>query len=487
MVKKLQTKDNLRTRLKTYAASSGALLAIGTVVHGQVIHSGEQNVLIDNPLSPYELDMDGNSTTDFMLGVILSSTYLNSYSSYRSAFIANPATGSYVNSWLVSSIYVYSSGTTYGEVKALDVGDPINSALSYYSYWAHGGSSWNLGDIYSTDSYAYDNFPGEGNKYIGVYFHIGSDMHYGWIQVNIPEDVTQISIIDWAYESTPDTEILAGDVGVPQALLTPENAEITNVQTNTVTIKFNQEIQDLALEDFVVTNGTAANLTEVTAGIEYTIEVTATAEGEVTVELPAGAVTNVGAEDNLQATVSWEYDVTAPVATLNADATTEESTATVTISFSEEITGLEAGDFSVTNGTADNLTEVTEGTEFTVDITASSGGEVTVELPAGAVSDMAGNENAIASISYTYSAGTTGLETHSEADIKLYPVPANDYIRVELANEATIHITDLNGRLILTREHVLNETIGLERMTSGLYLMHIETEQGIEVRKFSIE
>ena len=71
--------------------------------------------------------------------------------------------------------------------------------------------------------------------------------------------------------------------------------------------------------------------------------------------------------------------------------------------------------------------------------------------------------------------------------IRIYPVPASKYIRVELAREATIRITDLNGRLILTCEHVLNETIDLQGMSSGLYLIHIETDQGIEIRKFNIE
>ena len=86
--------------------------------------------------------------------------------------------------------------------------------------------------------------------------------------------------------------------------------------------------------------------------------------------------------------------------------------------------------------------------------------------------------------------GVTSTSEWSLADkqkIKIYPNPASDFIRIELVQEANIRITDLNGRIIQIHEHILNKTIDIQGMACGLYLIQIETKEGIEIRKFSIE
>jgi hypothetical protein len=170
--------------------------------------------MVDDPLNPYELDLNNDGINDFILGVILSSTYWNSYSSYKSAFIRQTRTGSYVNSWV-------------GDVSALSSGDLINSSAGY---WASSGSSWNLGSYTISSGKYWGNFPGEGDKFIGLRFHIQNELHYGWVRVNIPYNVDEISIIDWAYQADPDTGLLAGNyTETPPAItLTPVLTELTD-------------------------------------------------------------------------------------------------------------------------------------------------------------------------------------------------------------------------------------------------------------------
>mgnify|MGYP003952919333 CR=1 FL=1 len=57
-----------------------------------------------------------------------------------------------------------------------------------------------------------DYQPGS-DGYIGVKFDIGGNIHYGWIRVNPTTDGTSCMVLDYAYESTPNTGIIAGDYG----------------------------------------------------------------------------------------------------------------------------------------------------------------------------------------------------------------------------------------------------------------------------------
>ncbi len=47
-----------------------------------------------------------------------------------------------------------------------------------------------------------------GIGYLGVRFYAADALHYGWIRVRLPG-----AVVDWAYETCPDTPIRAGDIG----------------------------------------------------------------------------------------------------------------------------------------------------------------------------------------------------------------------------------------------------------------------------------
>lgn len=57
------------------------------------------------------------------------------------------------------------------------------------------------------------NFQGLGNRYVGCKFKLGTNTHYGWVRVSFDDNLTLI-VKDYAYESTPNTPINAGDKGV---------------------------------------------------------------------------------------------------------------------------------------------------------------------------------------------------------------------------------------------------------------------------------
>jgi hypothetical protein len=54
---------------------------------------------------------------------------------------------------------------------------------------------------------------GVNDKYLGVRVRVGLAWYYGWIRLNIPADAGSYTVKDFAYNSTQNTFILAGDNG----------------------------------------------------------------------------------------------------------------------------------------------------------------------------------------------------------------------------------------------------------------------------------
>ncbi len=55
-----------------------------------------------------------------------------------------------------------------------------------------------------------EGIAGKGNSIIGFRFLIGTDLHYGWLKLNVSEDFRTINIMEAAYDKRPNTSILAG-------------------------------------------------------------------------------------------------------------------------------------------------------------------------------------------------------------------------------------------------------------------------------------
>ncbi|NPC97835.1 Ig-like domain-containing protein [Nocardioides sp. zg-DK7169] len=160
-----------------------------------------------------------------------------------------------------------------------------------------------------------------------------------------------------------------------------------------MTATFSEAVTGLAASDFAVDNGTAGGLSG--SGTTYTVTVTPTGDGPVTVELPAAVATDAAGNTSTAADrITRTADLTRPSVDLSAPAGPVNGPFTVTATFSEAVTGLGAGDFEVVNGSAADLDG--SGDTYTVTVTPTSDGPVTVELPAGVATDAAGNTSTAA-------------------------------------------------------------------------------------------
>ncbi|MCP5061186.1 MAG: hypothetical protein GY936_01820, partial [Ignavibacteriae bacterium] len=73
----------------------------------------------------------------------------------------------------------------------------------------------------------YGGFPDAKDKCVAVSFQLSGNTHYGWIRVNVNSDVTESTIIGYAYETVADTPIHADDNVLPVELVL-FNAQMQN-------------------------------------------------------------------------------------------------------------------------------------------------------------------------------------------------------------------------------------------------------------------
>ena len=78
-----------------------------------------------------------------------------------------------------------------------------------------------------------------------------------------------------------------------------------------------------------------------------------------------------------------------------------------------------------------------------------------------------------------------GLDEEAIIDATVFPNPANDQLTVRLASEinsGTITLTDLNGRVVLTKEVSTNASeisVDVSNLASGMYTLHVQSEKGV--------
>jgi hypothetical protein len=182
----------------------------------------------------------------------------------------------------------------------------------------------------------------------------------------------------------------------PEVALSTEVPEFTNVSPIEVTATFTKPVTGFEAAGVAVTNGTVSGLDG--AGDTYAIAVTPAADGPVTIQILPGAARDAAGNESLASEILVRtYLSTGPEATLSTEAPdpTDASPIQMTATFTEPVTGFEAEDLSVTNGTVGDFEG--SGDAYTFSVTPEAEGEVTVDLPPNSAQDAAGNGNLAAS------------------------------------------------------------------------------------------
>jgi hypothetical protein len=217
--------------------------------------------------------------------------------------------------------------------------------------------------------------------------------------------------------TTDDTYTV--DNAAPDVTLSSASSDPTNASPIPVTVQFSENVSGFSATDLVAGNATVDNFNAVD-GDTYTFDLTPSGQGSVTVDIAAGVATDAVGNGNTEAAqFSRVFDSDAPTAAITSAASdpTNISPITVTVQFSENVTGFTAGDITTSNGTLGNFNAV-DGDTYTFDLTPGGQGLVTADIAAGAAQDGSSNGNLAATqFSRTFdSVGPTVTMTSSASD-----------------------------------------------------------------------
>lgn len=191
-----------------------------------------------------------------------------------------------------------------------------------------------------------------------------------------------------------------------------------------VTVSINEPTSDFVLSDITVGNGSAGSL--IGGGTFFTFVVTPAADGNVTVNVGAGVLTDAAGNGNTASnTVTVAADLTAPSVTVTpSDTSITGTSVSFAVVFSEAVTGFDSSSDVTVNVTGLTTGAVTitanSATNYTVAVAGITGsGTLSLTVNAGAATDGIGNANAAATsatvtVTQTSDGGDDGMDDGSD-------------------------------------------------------------------------
>ncbi len=233
----------------------------------------------------------------------------------------------------------------------------------------------------------------------------------------------------------------------PTPTITTTAGNPTNLASIPFTVTFNKDVTGFTAGDVSVTNGTLTGFTTVNART-YTFNVAPTADGDVVLNIAAGAAVDSGGRPSTATSFTIRSDRTAPSVNLTTSASSPTNLSAIpfTATFSEAVTGFTAGDITVTNGTVQNFSG--SGTTYTFEVVPTADGVVTVSIAANVAQDAAGNGNTAATpvnITSDRSAPSVNLTTSASSPTNLSAIPFTATFSEAVTGFTAGDITVTNG------------------------------------------
>lgn len=226
------------------------------------------------------------------------------------------------------------------------------------------------------------------------------------------------------------------DVAAPSVVVSPTGT-LTNASPIVFTLNFSEPVMGLTAAGITVTNGTAGAITQVTTS-QYTLPVTPTVDGVVTVTVQAGAAQDASGNPNTVSNVaSVISDRTGPTTTFSAPSPTSTAAGPVTYT----VTWTDPNFASATLTPAQvilNSTGTAGGTVSSVVVTGNTAlitinntfgnGTLSISLPAGVAVDTLGNRSAAAGPSAPFSVAGNRILSISQPPAPATLMPGTTYI-----------------------------------------------------------
>jgi Ca2+-binding RTX toxin-like protein len=191
------------------------------------------------------------------------------------------------------------------------------------------------------------------------------------------------------------------DTPGPTGTVTLSDPALTAGDTTTVTVAFSEAVTGFTNADLTVENGTLSAVSSLDGGVTWAATFTPTAgtiDAENVITLNQEGVTDISGNAGTGTVTSANYtvDTARPTGTvtLGDPALAAGETSTVTIAFSEAVTGFTNADLMVENGNLSNVSSVDGGVTWAATFTPTAGttdAENVITLSQAGVTDASGN------------------------------------------------------------------------------------------------
>ena len=255
------------------------------------------------------------------------------------------------------------------------------------------------------------------------------------------------------------------DTKAPTATITLSDNALKIGETSTVTVTFSEAVTGFDASDLTVVNGTLGAMTSTDGGITWTGTFTPSTNVEDTTNIVSLASTYTDAAGNTGTTATsgnYAVDTKAPTATitLSDNALKIGETSTVTVTFSEAVTGFDASDLTVVNGTLGAMTSTDGGITWTGTFTPSTNVEDTTNIVslASTYTDAAGNTGT------TATSGNYAVDTKAPtATITL----SDNALKIGETSTVTVTFSEAVTGFDASDLTVVNGTLGAMTSTDG--------------------
>ncbi|MDM8493058.1 Ig-like domain-containing protein [Acinetobacter baumannii] len=215
--------------------------------------------------------------------------------------------------------------------------------------------------------------------------------------------------------------LLTVDTTAPSLVITALDPALTATESTTISFTFSEAVSGFDIDDITPVGGTLSNLVQSTTNPNvWTATFTADGSGAApSISVADGAYTdlagNLGTGDVLDGTDGFVVDTLAPAPVITIDPVTNA----ITIDFGEAVNAVDGspltadaleGLLDIANGKLTDLVDNGDGSfSGTLVPAADFEGDVVVNVPAGIVTDVAGNANLTATESLTVDTLAPGL------------------------------------------------------------------------------
>jgi hypothetical protein len=321
---------------------------------------------------------------------------------------------------------------------------------------------------------SFDILPATGNEPIPGFQNVSSGVDLSGIQefpirlrANLAtSDMTKTPALeDWtvAYLDGYTESAWSGvrqstqDAVAPTADVVNVAPDPRNTRASAVQIRFSEPVQNFDVSDLTLGRDGGSNLLTgsealtTSAGVLWSLDISAHVDQDGTYTLtllPSDIVDKVGNPLVAGGDDTWSADITAPEVALSAPSQAlAQSSTTVTIDFSEAVTGFSGRDLVTTNCRAINLTGF--GSRYTIVVYPLKKGLFSVAVPPAVAIDWVNNPNEGAEWSATM-VGTPAMPkvfdlAKNDEDAIFYGANKNDQFGSLSARGGAVAIGDFNG------------------------------------------